>query len=489
MSPIPLPKYVPPPPPPKPSAPPPKKATPAPAPGTPPSTPLPTAHPAVGAILGISGFGRARAQTTSGTPSGPAPSAPTDPHFQAERRELLQRFAGAARNLSQGVDADRGGLDPRGVGKAHLPYESEVARTLEEQNPGLRLARRTTANGSGDWVDQNGKSWDAVGIPPEAAEKFAEGRATFRPDSFVHQIDRHLGKVDRVPVDTRGMAPEHVAAIDSHIQGLSSGEQARIIRIRDTPPGAAPEARTGKPATTIPSTVDRPASPARAATGPKVGEPPVAPRATSRIVDAGRGVVGKVTSAARGVAGIAVKVDRGVTRVATQVGQAAARAITQVGRNAVGRTAARIATTIGRSAVGRAAARAAPVIGSVARRVAVPVAAALDAYRFATAKDKVKTSASIAGGWAGAAVGAKGGAVIGAAIGSVIPGAGTAVGAVVGGLVGGAAGYMAGAKLGEKAVDLGRQVVNSAPVKAVTETVGKTVDGAKKFLGSLNPFG
>jgi hypothetical protein len=113
--------------------------------------------------------------------------------------------------------------------------------------------------------------------------------------------------------------------------------------------------------------------------------------------------------------------------------------------------------------------------------VGLAVGAVTDTIRFAQSDDKVKTGASIAGGWAGAAVGAKGGAAIGATIGTFIaPGVGTVIGGVVGGAVGAFAGYMAGSKLGEKAVDAVREYGGQ-----VKDAV---VDTAKKVGSFLNPF-
>lgn len=82
------------------------------------------------------------------------------------------------------------------------------------------------------------------------------------------------------------------------------------------------------------------------------------------------------------------------------------------------------------------------------------VGVGVDAYNIATAEDKPREVAKVAGGWAGAAVGAKGGAAIGATIGTFFgPGLGTAIGGGVGGFIGGVGGYFGGSWAGEQAYE------------------------------------
>ena len=91
------------------------------------------------------------------------------------------------------------------------------------------------------------------------------------------------------------------------------------------------------------------------------------------------------------------------------------------------------------------------------RRIALPVAVAIDALRLGDAfvqdgntfgKNTIRTGGSVAGGWAGAWAGAEagaaGGAFVGGILGSFVPVLGNAVGAGVGGFVGGLAGGIAG---------------------------------------------
>ncbi len=102
-----------------------------------------------------------------------------------------------------------------------------------------------------------------------------------------------------------------------------------------------------------------------------------------------------------------------------------------------------------------------------ARKIALPVAIMVDAFRIGSAfhsdgnqigVQTKQTVGSVAGGWAGAAAGAKAGAVggawLGGIIGSAVPVVGTAVGAGVGGFLGGLGGAiggsMGGSWIGEK---------------------------------------
>lgn len=77
-------------------------------------------------------------------------------------------------------------------------------------------------SGAGEWIDNTGRVYDAVGPVPDAH---------FRFEQVTRSIDRHLLKqgVDRVVVDVTGLSASNAARIKSFVQGLDPGSRARII--------------------------------------------------------------------------------------------------------------------------------------------------------------------------------------------------------------------------------------------------------------------
>ncbi len=134
----------------------------------------------------------------------------------------------------------------------------------------------------------------------------------------------------------------------------------------------------------------------------------------------------------------------------------------------------RIGSGLGEGVAEGTARSAAKVALRGAGRVAMPVAAAVDAYDLTTTyqhggntPEFRSKAAGVAGGWAGAAVGAE----VGATIGSFVPI--PVVGTVAGGLIGGAIGYWAGSGA---ASELEEGVEKAAP---------KVWDGAKSAWHSV----
>ena len=129
-------------------------------------------------------------------------------------RERLSRAEPAAgpteHDRELGTDLDSG---------QYRPAEAEAGKRLEEKVGPLK---RDTSK-TGDWVDQNGKVYDAVGpVPTEH----------FDPESFNEQLDRHLRNkqgVDVVVVDVTGLSPEQEGIVREHVGGLSPAEQGRTI--------------------------------------------------------------------------------------------------------------------------------------------------------------------------------------------------------------------------------------------------------------------
>lgn len=108
------------------------------------------------------------------------------------------------------------GLDPKS--KRYREREAQAAERLEEKTGPLRR----DASGDADWIDVNGKTYDAVGpVPGEH----------FHADSFMRSIDSHLRKqgLDYVVVDTATLGPLQREAVERYIGGLTAAQRARII--------------------------------------------------------------------------------------------------------------------------------------------------------------------------------------------------------------------------------------------------------------------
>ena len=98
------------------------------------------------------------------------------------------------------------GFDPA-VGRFR-PSEAETALRIENER-GVTL-RRAPAGSSADWLDESGKTYDAVGN--FAARYFPRQWPQLR-----YQIVRHLSKAELVPVDVSKFAPRQVAQVEQFI--------------------------------------------------------------------------------------------------------------------------------------------------------------------------------------------------------------------------------------------------------------------------------
>ena len=110
------------------------------------------------------------------------------------------------------------GMDPH-VGK-FKPHEAETARRIEEER-GVTLIR-APAESSADWVDEAGRTYDAVGpFPPMYFDR--------QWPQFTFQIERHLEKADLVPVDVSSFSPAQVARIEEFIIEHNLGPRVFIL--------------------------------------------------------------------------------------------------------------------------------------------------------------------------------------------------------------------------------------------------------------------
>lgn len=118
---------------------------------------------------------------------------PRDPQLEAQRIHEL-------------------GMDPA-QGKFRQS-EADTAVRIEEEL-GVKLIRAPDGHPA-DWLDEAGKSYDAVGNFPS---QFFD----VQWKQFAYQIERHLSKADVVPVDVSTFTPEQVARVEQLIaeKGLS----------------------------------------------------------------------------------------------------------------------------------------------------------------------------------------------------------------------------------------------------------------------------
>ncbi|MGC4796222.1 WXG100 family type VII secretion target [Micromonospora saelicesensis] len=110
------------------------------------------------------------------------------------------------------------GMDPA-TGRFR-PGEAETAVRLE-QELGVRL-QRAPADSSADWVDDAGRTYDAVGNFP--AQFFDR-----QWPQLQYQIERHLEKADLVPVDVAKFTPQQVTRIEQFITDRSLGPRVFIV--------------------------------------------------------------------------------------------------------------------------------------------------------------------------------------------------------------------------------------------------------------------
>jgi uncharacterized protein YukE len=110
------------------------------------------------------------------------------------------------------------GMDPA-TGKFR-PNEAQTAVRLEAEL-GITLTRAPKGSRA-DWIDEAGRSYDAVG--PFAAHRFDQqwGRLS-------EQIVLHLNKADLVPVDVSQFTPEQIVVIEKFIADEKLGPRVFIV--------------------------------------------------------------------------------------------------------------------------------------------------------------------------------------------------------------------------------------------------------------------
>ena len=101
------------------------------------------------------------------------------------------------------------GWDPA-VQRFRPPEYRTAARVMDDYDVTLTRAEPGQAF---DWVDEAGRSYDAVGGFPG---RFLDQQW----DSFTGQIVRHLDKADLIPVDVSGFSPEQIVQVQEFIAPL-----------------------------------------------------------------------------------------------------------------------------------------------------------------------------------------------------------------------------------------------------------------------------
>ncbi|MBW4701218.1 WXG100 family type VII secretion target [Micromonospora sp. RL09-050-HVF-A] len=110
------------------------------------------------------------------------------------------------------------GMDPA-TGRFR-PSEAETAAQLERE---LKVTlSRAPEGSSADWVDSNGRTYDAVGNFP--GHYFDQ-----QWPQLQYQIERHLTKADFVPVDVSRFSAEQIATIERFIADRGLGPRVFIV--------------------------------------------------------------------------------------------------------------------------------------------------------------------------------------------------------------------------------------------------------------------
>jgi hypothetical protein len=114
------------------------------------------------------------------------------------------------------------GVDP--ATQRYRPLEEGAALRLEHRVGPLRR----DPTGTCDWIDGQGRTYDAVGPVPA-------GRLNV--PAFLRQITRHLLKqgLDTVVIDLTGFTAAERRAVFTHLRGLHPTERTRILLQRNRP--------------------------------------------------------------------------------------------------------------------------------------------------------------------------------------------------------------------------------------------------------------
>jgi uncharacterized protein YukE len=132
-------------------------------------------------------------------PEAPGPAKPKDPKVEEQRVHDL-------------------GMDP--AQSKFRPGEAETALRIEQER-GVTLTRAPQGSAA-DWLDEAGRTYDAVGnFPPQFFDR--------QWPQLAFQIERHLDKADFVPVDVSTFTPQQVAKVEQLIAAKGLGPRVFIL--------------------------------------------------------------------------------------------------------------------------------------------------------------------------------------------------------------------------------------------------------------------
>jgi hypothetical protein len=110
------------------------------------------------------------------------------------------------------------GMDP--ATRRFRPAEAETAVRIEQER-GVTLTRAPAGHAC-DWLDETGRSYDAVGnFPPQFFDQ--------QWPRFSEQIVLHLNKADYVPVDVSKFSPEQVVRIEQFVSEKGLAPRVFIV--------------------------------------------------------------------------------------------------------------------------------------------------------------------------------------------------------------------------------------------------------------------
>lgn len=110
------------------------------------------------------------------------------------------------------------GIDPV---KGRFSTEEELAAIELEKRTGLL---RRDPSGDSDWLDQSGRSYDAVGPIPTSIPA-----GKFDLSSFLEQIVRHARKADFAVVDVRNLSGADQDAVVEFVDMMDERLRAKVI--------------------------------------------------------------------------------------------------------------------------------------------------------------------------------------------------------------------------------------------------------------------
>jgi len=147
--------------------------------------------------------------------------------FPAGKAGELARLGKLFRELEvvKTVEAGKAIELVKGLQAPRIAEQYTAARL--KQLPGFRARTfRQSPIKEIDWVDEMGRTYDAIGGPPAAARLNPSN-----PRVFLAAIDRHVNKADFTVMDYTGFTQEQVDVVTGYINTLPAYSQSKIIEV------------------------------------------------------------------------------------------------------------------------------------------------------------------------------------------------------------------------------------------------------------------